>query len=113
MLTLKRLLVRDTDAETVRAVHRGPIPDPRLLAPDVPQPLAAIVLRALERNREFRHPTAGALARELDAFVVAQGGRGLADHLVATLAELAPDELRRQRGWQKPVMGPPPSKRVA
>jgi serine/threonine protein kinase len=113
MLTVRHLFVRGTDDSTIRAVHRGAIPDPREVAPDVPVALSPIVLRALERNRDFRHPTAAALARELSAFVVSHGGRRLPEHLEATLGELFPDELRRQRGWTKPTMGPPPSKRVA
>lgn len=113
MLTMKRLFVRSSDEGTLRAVHRGPIPDPRTLASDVPGALAPIVLRALERNRDFRHPTAAALARELDAFVVSHGGRRLPEHLIATLQELFPDEIARQRGWSKPSLAPPAPRRVA
>jgi hypothetical protein len=47
--------------------------DPRTLAPHVPPGLEAIALKALEKRREDRYPSAAAVARDLRAF--AAGGR--------------------------------------
>lgn len=44
-----------------------PAPDPRTLAPDVPAPLAAVILRALEKDRNHRWPTAAAMLAALEA----------------------------------------------
>src|SRR5690606_33845269 len=69
MLTNRRLFRRDTDVETVRAVHVGPIPDPKTVVHDLPPRLVEIVKKALERNREHRFFTAAAMAAELGAFL--------------------------------------------
>ncbi len=114
MLTMKRLFRRDTDEATVRAVQRGPIPDPRTIAPDVPPALVAIVMRALERNREHRYATAAELRDALDEFVRASEAIDVSKALADTLAHVFPDERKRQMGWLKPSptrsIPPPPSK---
>jgi serine/threonine-protein kinase len=112
MLTMKRLFRRDNDEATVRAVQRGPIPDPRTIAGDVPPGLVAIVMRALERNREHRYQTAAALRDALDEFVHVSNALDVSNSLGATLAHIFPDEKKRQMGWLKPSPSrsmPPPS----
>lgn len=104
MLTMRRLFRRDTEEETLRAVHRGPIVDPSRLAPDVPPELGPIVLRALERNREQRTPTAHILAVQLDAFLRRRGVTDAKAAIAATLSELFVFEAKRQRGWLKPIL---------
>lgn len=108
LLTTRRLFHRDTDVETVKAVHVGPIPDVRAIVPEIPARLAEIVHKALLRNREHRYATAGEMARELEAFV---GDR--ATHVPARagamLDELFPDEKKRQLGWLKPAIVPVPA----
>ncbi len=115
LLTGKRLFRRDTDHETVRAVHVGKIPDPRTLVPTIPEPLARIVMRLLERNREHRYPTGAALAADVDAFLASQEqGTAPPAVLSATLDRLFPGERKRQTGWLKPRISaslPPPSLR--
>lgn len=103
MLTGQRLFRRESDAETLRAVHCGPIPDPRTYAKDIPEELVAIVLRALARNRDHRWPTAHHVSRELDAFV-ARGAGHVPARLAAMLDELFPTERKRQMGWLKPAI---------
>lgn len=117
LLTGRRLFRRDSDLDTVRAVQLGPIPDPRTVAPEIPEALAQIAKTALERNREHRYATAADLARDLDAFVVT---RTTPSDVTARLAQLVdklfPGEQKRQSGWLKPAissgatrpsMGPP------
>jgi serine/threonine protein kinase len=62
LLTGKRLFRRVSDLDTVRAVQLGPIPDPRAVAPEIPEELARITKTALECNREHRYPNAAYLA---------------------------------------------------
>lgn len=111
LLTSTRLFRRDTDVETVRAVHVGPIPEVRSIVREVPARLAEIVHRALERNREHRYPTAEAMARELHDFLGER--KSLAPTRIgAMLDELFPGERRRQTGWLKPaITGGMPSSR--
>lgn len=104
-LTGKRLFRRDSDIDTVRAVQLGPIPDIRSAAPELPEDLARIVKTALERNREHRYPSAGYLARELDAWLYQ---RTSPQEVTARLAQLVdtlfPGEQKRQSGWLKPAI---------
>jgi serine/threonine-protein kinase len=105
LCTMKRLFWRETDVETVRAVHVGAIPDVRTLVPDVPARLAAIVQRALERNRDHRYPTSADLAKDLEEIAGSRAGSAPA-RLSSMLDSLFPEERRRQRGWLKPAIGP-------
>ena len=104
-LTGKRLFRRDSDIDTVRAVQLGPIPDVRTVAPELPEDLARIVKTALERNRDHRYPTAGYLARDLDAWLYQ---RTSPQEVTARLAQLVdtlfPGEQKRQSGWLKPAI---------
>lgn len=115
LLTGKRLFRRDTDHETVRAVHVGKIADPRTVAPTVPEGLARVVMRLLERNREHRYPTGAALAADLEAFLATRKQPATASAvLTSTLDRLFPGERKRQHGWLKPRISaslPPPSLR--
>lgn len=103
MLTMRRLFRRESDEETLRAVHRGPILDPCRLAPDVPAELGPIVLRALERNRDRRTATAALLRGELEAFLFRRGVCDARAAVATTLHELFVFEVKRQRGWLKPA----------
>jgi eukaryotic-like serine/threonine-protein kinase len=111
MLTNRRLFRRDTDVETVRAVHVGPIPDPKSVVPDLPSQLVEIVKKALERNREHRFFTAAAMAAELDAFLDVRASHAPA-RIGGMLDALFPGERKRQMGWLKPaITGAGPSSR--
>jgi serine/threonine protein kinase len=118
MLTSRRLFRMEDDAATLRAVQRGPIPDVREYAPDVPDSLAPIVKRALERNRDHRYPSARALGYDLDMFLAQRGVVDVPARLSAMLDTLFPGEQKRQSGWLKPsITGargtiPPSSRKV-
>lgn len=118
MLTGRRLFRRDDDADTLRAVQRGNIPDVREHAPDVPAALVPIVTRALERNREHRYPSARAFGADLDAFLAQRQADNVAARVSALLDALFPEEKKRQSAWIKPALfavrrsltpGPPPA----
>jgi serine/threonine-protein kinase len=99
MLSARRLFTREDDIATVKAVRGGPIPDVRSVAPHVPDDLAAIVHRALERNRAHRHATARELGDELDAFITLRGVSDARARLAAILPPLFPEEYARQMTW--------------
>jgi eukaryotic-like serine/threonine-protein kinase len=112
MTTMRRLFARRDDVDTVNAVRIGPIPDPRTVVPGYPDELAMVVRKALERNRDNRYPTAGALAADLDGFLAraAQTGVAQADpsQLIPLLLDtLFPGERARQTGWRRPSLVPP------
>ena len=73
-LTASRLFLRDTDFETFRSITKGEIQDVLALRPDVPAPLAEVVRRALERDREKRYATAAALGEAVVAALSSIGG---------------------------------------
>ncbi|HLL23375.1 MAG TPA: serine/threonine-protein kinase, partial [Kofleriaceae bacterium] len=58
MLALRRLFQRKTDYLTFRAVMEQPIPDVRRYRADVPDALAAVLDKALDRDPEQRFATA-------------------------------------------------------
>jgi serine/threonine protein kinase len=112
MTTMRRLFAHSDDVDTVKAVRTGPIPDPRSLVNGYPDELASIVMKALQRNRENRYPSAIALAADLDAFLArtSQSGDGHAvpsQLLPLLLDTLFPGERARQTGWQRPSIIPP------
>lgn len=113
LCTMRRLFQRESDVETVRAVHVGAIPDVRTIVPQVPPRLAEIVQRALERNRDHRYPSAAVIAKDLDE-VASPNAASASARLASMLDSLFPDERKRQRGWLKPAIGsskaPPPPK---
>jgi eukaryotic-like serine/threonine-protein kinase len=71
MVALRRLFQRKTDYLTFRAVMEQPIPDIRRYRPDVPEPMAAVITRALDRDPERRFDT----ARQLGSAVLDAIGR--------------------------------------
>ena len=103
LCTMRRLFQRETDVETVRAVHVGAIPDVRTLVPEVPARLAAIVQKALSRNRDHRYPTAADLAKDLDEVAGPRAANAPA-RLSSMLDSLFPEERKKQRGWLKPAI---------
>lgn len=73
LLTLRCAFDRPSEMETVTAVTCLPVADPRTIASDVPPALAAIALRALQRDPQARYPTARDMARELAAYALQHG----------------------------------------
>ena len=73
-ITSSRLFLRETDFETFRSITKGEIQDVAELRPDVPAPLAAVVRRALERDREKRYATAADLGDAVVAAMQSAGG---------------------------------------
>ena len=86
MLSLEHLFAGDSDLITVKKVLEMKIPLPSARRPDVPPALDAIVMKALERDRDRRYANAGAMARDLDELVVS--ARVHVDDVVAFVASV-------------------------
>jgi len=101
LLTGARLFEGDGDVAVLRAVQERLIVPPARLNPGVAAPLDAAVMRALERERARRWPTAQELERAL-AEVVRTDARSLEDNDVgAFLRRMFPEEA----GVAEPVSG--------
>src|SRR5690606_13196997 len=65
MLTGNKLFDGDSDLAVLRSVQQSEIAPPSRLNPDVPEELGNVVMKALERDPDARHQTAGELERAL------------------------------------------------
>jgi eukaryotic-like serine/threonine-protein kinase len=117
--TMRRLFRRETDIDTLRAIHEGNVPDPRGIVDDYPDELRAVLLHALARNPEERYATADLMRDDLDAFVDDAAGEMTAE-VAALVARLFPGEEQRHLAWQREAVAvrvlatvaPPPSNQM-
>ena len=79
---------RQDELETLTNVLEMQVPPPSALRPDVPAALDAVVMRALERDRNKRYPTGQAMADDLEAVLRETGFH----------ARMLPDLLREAFG---------------
>jgi serine/threonine-protein kinase len=68
-----RLFRGDSPQDLYKAIVLDAIPDPRTREPDYPEPLARIVMRALERGPAARWPSARAMRTALLEYAQSQG----------------------------------------
>ena len=66
MLAGRRLFRGKSELETLNNVLEKKVPPPSAHRPDVPASLDAVVMRALERDRNERYPTGQAMADDLE-----------------------------------------------
>jgi serine/threonine-protein kinase len=112
MTTMRRLFKRDDDVETLMVVRASLVPDPRATVPTYPEDLWTVVRRALARHRDERHPTADALARDLDAFIAAHGrGDDMSLLTSAILDALFPGDREKRALWLRQAKGRPTAHR--
>lgn len=55
-----------TPVETIQSVVNHPLTPPSKLNPDVPRDLETVILKAMEKDKNRRYPTASAFARDLE-----------------------------------------------
>jgi serine/threonine-protein kinase len=89
MLTAKRLFRGQDVLQTIELVRTLEVPDPRTIAPSVPEAFAAVVLRALERDPERRFPSAGAMGDAIEA----AGALASREEVGAIVARLFPPRV--------------------
>ncbi|MFK8002139.1 MAG: serine/threonine protein kinase [Polyangiales bacterium] len=90
-LTQRRLFKRAKPHETLTAVLNASIPDPRSLRPEVPPNLAAVVMRALERDVARRFQTASEFAAALAGATKSAG----AEEVQAVVNDCAGESIGR------------------
>lgn len=97
----QRLFKHKTAAGTMARILELEVPRPRALRPDYPAPLEAIVLKALERDRERRYPTARALADELEGFLERETDTPGRELLAGLMGEVFADRLVARRSFEE------------
>jgi serine/threonine-protein kinase len=73
LLTLKPLFRGTNDGDTLQRILTFEVPAPERIRRKVPPGLGAVALRALQRDRDRRLPSAEALADSIEAVAVAEG----------------------------------------
>ncbi len=71
-LTGRRLFKAANPLQTMELIQQMPIPTPSTVNPAVPAKLDEIVMRALERDRDWRYRTADEMAEALESFLIEQ-----------------------------------------
>ncbi len=87
LLTGMRLFAGENEGATVNNVLHGRIVAPSELAPDVPQAIDAIVLRALSRDRDARFASAAEMAEALEGASAAASRRTVASWVLNSAGE--------------------------
>jgi serine/threonine protein kinase len=67
MITGRRLFAGDTEVDELRLILSAPIESPDAVEPSVPEPLARVALKALERDKTKRFSSAKDFARALQS----------------------------------------------
>jgi serine/threonine protein kinase len=110
LLTGRPLFRGGNDAETLNRVLTLEIPAPEHVRRGVPPGLGAVALRALQRDRDRRLPSAEALADSIEAVAAAEGIDASPKAVADLLAELCPAEeavFREQTPPQGEKLNPP------
>ena len=63
----------DTPTQTIENIVKRPVPPPTELAPDLPEELGRIILKALAKDRDERFSTAAEMQRSIDSLAASLG----------------------------------------
>jgi serine/threonine-protein kinase len=96
-LTGFKLFTGESEVAVMRSVTEGKIYAPSYFREDLPERLEAILMRALERDRDKRYQTAEELGRDLDAFLAAYDFTPTSLHLANFLKQLFDEELQEEQ----------------
>ena len=107
LLTLRPLFRGANDAETLNRVLTMEVPVPEHVRPGVPPGLGAVALRALQRDRERRLPSAEALADSIEAVAEAEGIDASARAVADLLNEICPPDEAPPMRVDTPPEGEP------
>ena len=72
LLTGRRLFAGGSDFDVLSKVLKSEIQDPREIDPSIPQDIARITMRMLDRDRDRRYADCGQLLQDLNATYYAQ-----------------------------------------
>jgi eukaryotic-like serine/threonine-protein kinase len=96
-LTGFRLFTGDSEAAVLRSISEGKIYGPSYFKPDIPPEVEAVVMRALEKDREKRYPSAWEMQRDLESLLSESDFRPSSMHLANFIKQLFSDELEAER----------------
>jgi len=105
LLTLRPLFRGANDAETLNRVLGMEVPIPEQVRKGVPPGLGAVALRALQRDRERRLPSAEALADSIEAVAIAEGIDTSPERVAELMAQLCPPDEASPREQLTPSQG--------
>ncbi len=96
-LTCRRLFKGDGEADTLDKLLQMPIPPLRTAIPTVPAALEAVVMKALQRDREKRYRSAADLGEALEAACRVLGALGSSRDVAVHADAVLGVDLKRQR----------------
>ncbi len=96
-LTGFRLFTGDSEAAVLRSISEAKVYGPTYFKHDIPPGVEAVVMRALEKDREKRYPSAQEMQRDLDHLIGESEFRPSSMHLANFLKQLFSDELEAER----------------
>ena len=94
LLTWQRLFRRDHERDTFQAITMEPLPLPSSICPSLDKGLEAIILKALERDRERRFASAMEMQIALEDWVHSQGLRSNSMLLSTFIKDVFADKLQ-------------------
>jgi hypothetical protein len=96
-LTGHRLFRRNDNGQTLTAVRSGEIPAPSNYNPKVPAELDAIVLRALQRDKDARYQRAADLQMALEEFLLPDTADRISPRLAKFMHGRFGEQIRQER----------------
>lgn len=97
LLCGRRLFRRETEYDTLKAVLRAPIENPRSLRPTIPEALDHAIMRALERDREDRFNSAYEFRKAITEALRPHGGPTPMCDIAPVIRKSFADDLKIQR----------------
>jgi eukaryotic-like serine/threonine-protein kinase len=101
-LTGFKLFTGESDVAVMRSIVDGKVYAPSYFRADIPEPVEAILMKALERDRDKRYPTAWHFQQDLDRFLNTYDFTPSSLHKQLFLDELE-EEQQRLRPQQQPA----------
>ena len=98
LLTGKRLFLKPSDAEALRAILEHRVPLPRTFVPTLPQGVEDVVMRMLEADRSARFPDCAAVADAFEAYLDETMSAHSAKRVAVALKVLFPDPSATSQG---------------
>ena len=92
-----RLFTGDSEVAIMKSIVEGKIYAPSYFKADIPKPVEEILMRALEKERERRYPSAWDMQYAIDQFLTHHDFTPSNIHLSNFLKQLFEDELEEER----------------
>ncbi len=97
-LTGFKLFTGESEVAVMRSITEGKIYAPSYFKADIPEPVEAILMKALEKDRDKRYQTAAEMRAAIDAFLGTYEFTPTPLHLSNFLRQIFHDELHEEQG---------------